>query len=377
MWIREESMSRFTAKTLRLMCLSLFGAISLVSALAEHIPPPQAVPPNFNADAAFAEEVRANVLPSTQPAIGRYATGQQVLERLIEQLPPGGKRYSWELRIAKDSGNVLSSPDGAIFVDEALAQFFGTRDGLWAAALSHEIVHVIRRDWARRYLFRRSLQESPVTQPVKGFVDASGSTWADSITSPGLFAAFCQSLELAADAEGLMLMARAGYHPDFMPALYHLLQGSPMLRQAESLDSSHPRWEERYEKLQPHLIAAGKEFSRLWPAPYASPGGNPPVVVYAGAPSVHRSPNGELEVQVHVHCDNMYGGAGVTLRLTATHSNFVRELHGETGCTSNNTVLRFTLAGSDASQSPMQGMVTVIDNQGDLVTRWAVPKPIR
>jgi predicted Zn-dependent protease len=34
-------------------------------------------------------------------------------------------------------------------------------------------------------------------------------------------------MELQADAEGLKLMTRAGFDPDFVPALHHLLAAQP------------------------------------------------------------------------------------------------------------------------------------------------------
>ncbi len=364
-------------------------AVYVVLAPAQQIFPPEAVPSNFSADAAFAEQVRVHLLPSTQPATGRYATGKQVLDRLTEdrlteQLPSGRKKFSWDLRIVKGIGNAFSSPDGTIFIDEDLAGLLGSRAGLWAAVLSHEMAHVIRRDWARRYLFQKSLEESSATPitvgpgaSVKPWADASGSSGWEASAFARPLAVFRQNQELEADAEGLMIMAKAGFHPDYMPALYHLLQVEPLHRDAELRGFSNPLWDERCEKLHTHVVAARKEFSRLWPAPYDSPGGNPPVVVYAGAPSVHHISNGEREVQVPVHCDNMYGGAGVTLRLTAARSGFVRELHLDTGCTSDNTVLKFTLASSEMSQAPLQGLIIVLDNGGDLVTRSVWPKPIR
>jgi hypothetical protein len=377
MRMREENMSKWwTTIALRLLCLPLLWTAYLIPAWAQQSFPPQAVPADFDGDKVFAEDFRARILPFTEPATARYPIGNEVLDRLTEQLPPNQRRYSWKLRIAKNGGNVLSSPDGTIFVDEELARFLGLRTGLWAAALSHEIEHVVRRDWARRYLFRKSLQKSAIAH-TSALADASGMPWLGPNYSSIRFEAFCQSQELEADSEGSTLMARAGFHPDFMPALYHFLQAQPQQLEAKLLDTAHPGWEERYENLQSHSAAAVREFSRLWPNPYSSPGGDPPVVIYTGAASVHRASNGELEVQVHVHCENMHGTAKVILRLSAIRSNFVRELSSDTVCTSNKTVLTFTIANSEAAHSPMQGLITIMDDQENIVTRSFMPKLIR
>lgn len=162
---------------------------------------------------------------------------------------------------------MFSSPDGTIFVDEELAQFLGSHSGLWAAAVAHEMAHVIRPDWARRYLFQKSLQESVSSQIMIGSAAAAASSWSDPNASSNLLATFRQNRELEADAEAHMLMARAGSHPNFMPALYHLLEGQPQQRRAELLDSSHPLWDDRNGRLRTHIATAAQEFGRLCPRP--------------------------------------------------------------------------------------------------------------
>ena len=90
------------------------------------------------------------------PAAGHYAAGGLVFDRLVEQVaaPTRGK-FAWELRIVDDSDlNAYSSPDGTVYVESGLARLAGASTGLWAAILSHEIAHILRRDWARRYLYQ-------------------------------------------------------------------------------------------------------------------------------------------------------------------------------------------------------------------------------
>ncbi len=62
--------------------------------------------------------------------------GRRILQRLIQSLSSEKATFNWDLRIARDAGNIFSSADGTIFVDETLAQFLGSQAGLWAAALS-------------------------------------------------------------------------------------------------------------------------------------------------------------------------------------------------------------------------------------------------
>ena len=89
-------------------------------------------------------------------------------------------------------------------------------------------------------------------------------------------------VELEADIEGLMIMARAGYHPDFVPALHHLLQARAS--STASIYSMHPGWDTRDRQAQRFYATASIDFDRCWPDRYASPGGNPPTLVFAEEP---------------------------------------------------------------------------------------------
>jgi len=162
-----------------------------------------------------------------------------------------------------------------------------------------------------------------------------------------------------------------------MPALYHLLQAQPRQLDEKLLDYSHPPWNDREEKLHIPFAAAGKEFDDLWPDRFASPGGNPPIVVYSGLPLSRRNLRGELEMSVPLHCDNLYGSVAVVLRLTT--SGLVRELRQYTGCTSNHTFVTFTVADTDGqlTRSPVQAMISILDDRGSLLARSLAPQRLR
>jgi Zn-dependent protease with chaperone function len=371
-------MSGVTVKAARFAFVALLCTLRGSYVLTQQIFPPDRVPSNFTADAAFASRVRTLLLPTTNPATGQYAVGKEVMKRLIGQLPAGTANFSWDLRIAKDAGNVFSSPDGTIFVDEALAQTLGSQSGLWAAALSHEISHIVRRDWARRYLFQKSLEANSTSLIVLGDARAFSGSWTDARSSSTTLASFCQLMELEADAEGLMLMARAGFHPDFMPALHHLLQAEPREFDKLFLDHSHPGWDERDQSMQKFMAAAGREYDRQWPARYASPGGNPPIVVYAGSPSAKRDIGGDLQVLVPLHCQNLSGSVEVVLRLIANDSEFPSELRQFTGCTSIRTLIRFTLPNREPlkGSSRPQVEISVLDADGAVLTRSVASIPM-
>jgi Zn-dependent protease with chaperone function len=367
----------------RLVLIALLCAFWANLAPAQQLLPPETVPSNFTADAAFAARVRSLLLPYSEPATNRFAVGQQVLETLLRQLPADRTRFSWDLRIAKGAGNVFSSPDGTIFVDEDLAQLMASRSrssaGLWAAALSHEISHIVRRDWARRYLFQKSLEQAGASQVTLGDAGVFSGSWVDARGASSQLASFCQTMELEADANGLMLMTRAGFDPDFVPALQHLLEGQPGQTEGNIFDPSHPRWNEREQHLQKLYLAAGKEYDRLWPDRYASPGGNSPTVVYAGSPTAKRVSSGEMEVLIPLHCRNLVGAVEVVLRITTSDSAAATEQRQITGCTSDRTLITFTAPSPEVRKgiSHVQAEVSVLDDSGGMLTHSFAPIPVR
>lgn len=366
-------MSGVSSKILRFISVALcaFGA-SLVP--AQQILPPEAVPPSFTEDARFAARTRARLLRYTEPATGQYTIGKQVMETLLRQLPAQRTTFSWELRIAKGTGNVFSSPDGTIFVDEEIAQLLGSRAGLWAAALSHEISHIVRRDWARRYLFEKSLEQAEAPQLTLGDGGGFSGTWVEGRVSSGRLASFCQAMELEADAEGLMLMTRAGFDPDFVPALHHLMEGQPGPRE----DPSHPAWDVREQRLRKVFVGAGKEYDRLWPERYASPGGNSPIVVYAGLPSAKRSATGEMQVLIPLQCQNLSGSVVVVLRFAGAKPGAYTELRQVTGCTSNPTLIAFMVPAPEVHRrGHVQAEISVLDDTGGILTHSLGPIPLR
>jgi hypothetical protein len=349
------------------------------------------VPDRFDFDRKTAARLRPELLAQSVVAAGRYATGRRVFEKLAEQAHPARRvKYSWELRIINDGQlNAFSSPDGTVYLESGLADLAGTSAGLWAAILSHEIAHVIRRDWARRYLYDESLR-SGSGSVVLGDPGLSSAAWKDSTKASEDLARFCRQLELEADLEGLMLMARAGYHPDFVPALHHLLHAQSARQTAPSIFAMHPCWEERDRELDRAYIVASIEFEHRWPEWYASPGGNPPTLVFADKPSVKKTRTREWEIRVPMRCQNLVGAVEVVLQTytpgAASRSTAERasssvpaasnpsneELRQLTGCTSPKTTITFAV--KDASQKELWAEVFVLDGQGAVLSRAAIPK---
>jgi Zn-dependent protease with chaperone function len=369
---------------------TLLSWLWIVPAAAQQPPDVAEVPAQFNLDLKAAARLRPQLLEQSVPAAGRYAAGDRVFGRLVEQVGvPAQTRFAWELRIVDDGNlNAYSSPDGTVYVESGLARLAGSSTGLWAALLSHEIAHIVRRDWARRYLYQTNLERGGAGAIVLGDPGMPSASWENSEKASADLARFCRQLELQADLAGLMLMARAGYHPDFVPALHHLLHAQEVGAKSVALYSMHPCWEERDRELSQAYLEASIEFEHRWPEWYASPGGNPPVVVFAEPPTVRKTSARGWEVQIPMRCQNLAGAVEVVLHAGASHGASAHperlpdapqsdaDAHQLTGCTSPKTTVTFTLA--DTSLEPKHSShwtdVYILDAWGSVLARADLPK---
>ena len=361
--------------------LSIPCLVWAASAVGQQIPDAPDVPSQFKIDIETAARLRPQLLAQSTDAGERYAIAGLVLQRLIEQLAPESSlKGGWVVRIERgDDLNAFSSPDGTIYVAAGLANLAGQSAGLWAAILSHEVAHVQRRDWARRYLYEKYLESGKDGSIVLGDPALPSASWSDSEKASADLGRFCRQMELEADQEGLMLMARAGYHPDFVPALHHLLHAHAKGPDTVSIYAMHPCWEQRDQELSHAYVEASIAFEHRWREWYASPGGNPPVVVFADRPTIKKIGK-EWEVRVPLRCENLVGAVEVVLRkdtglrtgqLEEESEGEVRQL---TGCTSPKTNVTFTLDEAPRRGGASWTDVYVVDAWGAVLARADLPK---
>ncbi len=360
--------------------LSLLSTSSQAQTAVYFTEPP--VPPNFHLDIETGIRLRSQLLAQSVAPNGRFTVGQVVFEHLVAQVPPMSTKFVWELRIVDgDQITAYSSPEGTVYVDASLARLVDQSAGLWAAILSHEIAHIARRDWARRYFYQKSLETDGAQAMVLGDPGSPSGSWMDSQKASAELGEFCRRLELEADRDSLVLMARAGYHPHFVPALHHLLHANGSDAAMTSSNAMHPCWEERDRELMRAYVNASIEYERRWPEPYASPGGNPPIVVFATTPIVKKTSSKTWEVQTALRCDNLAGAVEVVLHGVSTsgHARHARskfELREVTGCTSPVTIITFTLPLSPDAGKPAIDWsdVSVLDDWGAVLARMEIPK---
>ena len=238
--------------------------------------------------------------------------------------------FHWRLSLLETGEvNAFSIPDGEVLVSRPLADRLGHNRGLWAAVLAHEISHIAGRHWFKRYCHSEEAQ--PHAQALPGAGDDIILSSSLSLVQSSEGFVFSRAQELEADRQGMLLMAHAGYHPDFFFALNHLLKALP---QQDSRNfryaSTHPGWEERDHAGRDQSIQADWVFEERWPEGSHPPGGNPPMVVFLSEPGVTggqavvdvqcRNPDGPLEVVFLAWDSKPSGGKSPEAKMSEVRS---------------------------------------------------------
>lgn len=185
----------------------------------------------------------------------------------------------------------------------------GTNRGLWAAVLSHETEHTAQRHWVKKYLYSVYVSQLIQYWQERASLGDKSANWVLlglRISAPIAAAKLSRNFEHDADVKGMMLMAEAGYHPDYVFALHHMM----LTRVSDqshfaAFFSTHPRWETRDQRDDKAYAAALSEYNRLWPDPALSPGGQPPEVVYVGKPGAREDKrSGTADLELPIYCRN-------------------------------------------------------------------------
>src|SRR6266481_1152223 len=218
--------------------------------------------------------------------------GTAVFSKLIQNtfVSSLGLPYKWNFTIVNDGSiNAYSLPDGEVSVGSGLAKLIGTSPGLWSAVLSHETAHTARRHAVRKYLYNVYVAQQVQYYQARVLAGDNSANWSLvglRIAAPIAAAKLSRNLEHDADIQGMMLMAREGYHPDYVFALHHILRTTTGEQSKfAAFFSMHPRWETRDQRDDRAYADALAEYDRSWPDPDASPGGKPPLVAFVGKPS--------------------------------------------------------------------------------------------
>jgi len=245
------------------------------------------LPADYSIDLQLAVNSRSSMMHSAAEITG--TADNQIGDEVFGNLVRAGfsQPYPWKLTLVNDAGvNASSNAGGQVYVYGGMPKLLTGNRGLWAAVLSHEVAHTGLRHHVRVYLQQVYQQRMITYYRARIYAGDKGANWAllgFSIAAPIALKKMEREQEHTADQTGMLLMARAGYHPDFVFALHHLLRlNTGEQSKFAAFFSDHPRWETRDQRSERVYAEAMTEYNRLWPNPELSPGGTPPPVAFLG-----------------------------------------------------------------------------------------------
>lgn len=296
------------------------------------------LPASFDFDFSLASKMRPQVgaVRDLPPDDSGIQAGQAVFKQLTnsEMVSSLGLPYRWTFSVVRSADlNAVSLPDGEVAAYQGLAKLIGTNQGLWAAVLSHEIAHVERRHSVRKALYRLYLQRQIEYYKLRqryGDKNAGWSILALQVSGTIAEKKLSRDLEHDADSQGMLLMARAGYHPDYVFAMHHLMRlASGEQSKFGAFFSDHPRWETRDQRSERAYVDALAEYSRLWPDPTSSPGGPAPTVAFLGKTGTRESDQKSVgDIILPVSCRNASQPITLVVRLTDKEGRSLATLDG-------------------------------------------------
>ncbi len=287
------------------------------------------LPQTFEVDFQFAAKQRAQLGPQREvPDDIAGRVGKDVFESLVKtQMISGfGLPYTWTFRPYDSLAvNAFSLADGEVVAFTGLSRLIGANRGLWAAVLAHEIAHVARRHAVRKALFHEYVEQQVVYWQMRARLGDKSAGWtALAVRIAGNLAEkkLSRDLEHDADIQGMLLMARAGYHPDNAFAMHHLLRMNTSERSKVGtfFFSDHPRWESRDQRTERAYTEALAEYNRLWASPDASPGGMPPAVAFLGdVRGKENKGDSTGDLTLALSCRNVGSPVTLVVHLTKGH----------------------------------------------------------
>lgn len=187
------------------------------------------------------------------------------------------------------SPNAFVTAGGKIYVTRSLAEILGNDTGAWAGVIGHELGHAIGRHLYMKYLRAFEFQRQVAYYRAQAAAGDESANWAllgIAIAGPLVNLKLSRDEEHEADRIGLMMMAQAGYHPDFAVTFQRRIRR--LLGDQSKIAaffSDHPRWETREQRTMRAYEEALRLYQSRWPEPNESLGGSPPIIVVLGKPS--------------------------------------------------------------------------------------------
>jgi Peptidase family M48 len=221
-------------------------------------------------------------VPSNEKTTTDYHLASEALHDLVatplgQTLP----RLRWKVNVVQSwEVNAYSNGRGDIFITRGLAWVMGDHLGVWAAAIAHELGHGIMLYPAGQPNFEAELRKVYLASGGNLSDPAAERALRVTPAASGMFNLKGDRRgEYEADRLGLLLMAEAGFHPDFSVALDRVMRSAlgDETKYSEFL-LSHPLWSEREHATERAEGIALAIFNHAWPEAAHSPGGEAPPI---------------------------------------------------------------------------------------------------
>ena len=176
---------------------------------------------------------------------------KNVGESLARHVEPEYQHIQWEFTVLdSDVVNAFALPGGYVFMSRGLLAMMSNEAQL-AGVLGHEIGHVTAKHVDER------LSQAMLTQVGLDVLGAASDTQlinaGAQILAQGTLLKFGRDQESEADSQGLKYMTAAGYDPQAMLEVMHILDEASKGSSPPELLSSHPLPETRIKRIQSEL----------------------------------------------------------------------------------------------------------------------------
>lgn len=185
-----------------------------------------------------AGKVRQQLPLVRDPQVNAYvaSVGRRLVAAIPAQFRHSGFRYSFEVVNARDI-NAFALPGGPMFVNRGMIEA-ATNEGQVAGVLAHELSHIVLRHGTAQASKATKYEIGSVAGAIIGSIVGGR---VGSVVSQGTriglgtaFMRFGREFERQADIEGAQIMARAGYDPRDMAAMFRII--------AQRSGSGGPEW---------------------------------------------------------------------------------------------------------------------------------------
>jgi predicted Zn-dependent protease len=191
----------------------------------------------------LSQEVASQVRFNNDPAVNAYV--EQVGRRIVANTPAPFNSLPWDFHVVDDPDiNVFAIPGGHVYVNTGLLANAENASEL-AGVMAHEISHVTARHSTEQISKQYGI--SILAGLVLGQNPGQLQQIAAQLIAGGALARFSREAESEADELGIQAMARAGYNPHGMAAMFRVLQAHSQSNpsRVEQFFATHPTTESR------------------------------------------------------------------------------------------------------------------------------------